>query len=71
MLFLVCMDDGILIDPDPAMVTQALSDLTSKFEIENEGVIDDYLGVKIENNDKDGTFQLMQPHLIDSILEDL
>jgi hypothetical protein len=65
------VDDGILLDPDPAMVTQALVDLASKFEIEDEGAMDDYLGVKIAKNDEDGTFQLTQPHLIDSILEDL
>jgi Reverse transcriptase (RNA-dependent DNA polymerase) len=69
-LFLAYVDDGILIDPDPAAVEQAMSDLASKFEIEDEGAIDDYLGVKISKNE-DGTIQLAQPHLIDSILEDL
>jgi Reverse transcriptase (RNA-dependent DNA polymerase) len=45
-LFLVYVDDGILIDPDPKAVEQAMRDLASKFEIE-DGDIDDYLGVKI------------------------
>jgi Reverse transcriptase (RNA-dependent DNA polymerase) len=70
-LFLVYVDDGILIDPDPAAVERAMSDLSSKFEIEDEGAIDDYLGVKISKGDEPGTFKLTQPHLIDSILEDL
>jgi Reverse transcriptase (RNA-dependent DNA polymerase) len=70
-MFLVYVDDGILIDPDPAEIERALTDLASKFEIEDEGAIDDYLGVKIVKSDKDGTFQLTQPHLINSILEDL
>jgi hypothetical protein len=34
-------------------------------------VIDDYLGVIIEKSNEDETFKLTQPHLIDSILEDL
>jgi hypothetical protein len=70
-LFLVYVDDGILIDPDPMEVTRALADIASKFEIEDEGDLDDYLGVKIEKDVERGTFKLSQPHLIDSILEDL
>jgi Reverse transcriptase (RNA-dependent DNA polymerase) len=70
-MFLVCVDDGILIDPDPAAVEQAMQDLASKFKIEDEGAIDDYLGVKIAKGKEAGTFVLTQPHLIDSVLEDL
>jgi Reverse transcriptase (RNA-dependent DNA polymerase) len=70
-LFLVYVDDGILMDPDPGAVEQALKDLASKFEIEDEGAIDDYLGVKVEPGATPGTFYLSQPHLIESILEDL
>jgi Reverse transcriptase (RNA-dependent DNA polymerase) len=70
-MFLVYVDDGILIDPDPAAVEQAMRDLSSKFEIEDEGAIDDYLGVKIAKGKEAGTFVLTQPHLIDSVLEDL
>jgi Reverse transcriptase (RNA-dependent DNA polymerase) len=70
-IFLVYVDDGILIDPDPKKIDQAMADLASKFEIEDEGEIDDYLGVKIEKGTEAGTLLLSQPHLIDSILEDL
>jgi Reverse transcriptase (RNA-dependent DNA polymerase) len=62
---------GILIDPDPAAIEQAMQDLASKFEIEDEGAINDYLGVKIAKGKEAGTFVLTQPHLIDSVLEDL
>jgi Reverse transcriptase (RNA-dependent DNA polymerase) len=61
-LFLVNVDDSILIDPDP---------IASKFKIKDEGGLDDYLGVKIEKGVEKGTFKLSQPHLIDSVLEDL
>jgi Reverse transcriptase (RNA-dependent DNA polymerase) len=70
-LFLVYVDDGIIMDPDLEEVEQAMKDLLSKFEIKDEGVIDDYLGVKVEPGKDPGTFYLSQPHLIDSILEDL
>jgi Reverse transcriptase (RNA-dependent DNA polymerase) len=70
-LFLVYVGNGIMMDPDPGAVEQAMRDLASKFEIEDEGAIDDYLGVKIEPGEDPGTFYLSQLHLIESILEDL
>jgi Reverse transcriptase (RNA-dependent DNA polymerase) len=70
-MFLVYVDDGILMDPDPEAVEKAMWDLASKFEIEDEGAIDDYLGVKIAKGKEAGSFTLTQPHLIHSILEDL
>jgi Reverse transcriptase (RNA-dependent DNA polymerase) len=69
-LFLVYVNDGILMDLDPEEVERAMKDLSSKFEIEDEGTINDYLGVKVEPGKTPGTFYLSQPHLIDSILED-
>jgi hypothetical protein len=45
---LVYVDNGILMDPNPGAVEQAMKDLAAKFEIEDEGAIDDYLGVKVE-----------------------
>jgi hypothetical protein len=36
MLFLVYVDDGIMMDPDPGAVEQAMRDLASKFEIKDE-----------------------------------
>jgi hypothetical protein len=71
MLFLVYVDDGILMDPNPGAVEQAMKDLAAKFEIEDEGAIDNYLGVKVKPGRTPGTFYLSQPHLIESILEDL
>jgi Reverse transcriptase (RNA-dependent DNA polymerase) len=70
-LFLVYVDNGILMDLDPEEIERAMKDLVSKFEIEDEGAIDDYLGVKVEPGKTPGTFYLSQPHLIDSILEGL
>jgi len=67
----VYVDDGILLDPDPAAIEQVMVDLASRFDIEDEGQIDDYLGVKIEKGDEEGTYTLTQPHLINSVLEDL
>jgi Reverse transcriptase (RNA-dependent DNA polymerase) len=65
------VDDGIIIDPDSKVIDQVMADLASKFEVEDEGAIDDFLGVKIEKGTEAGSLLLSQPHLIDSILEDL
>jgi hypothetical protein len=70
-LFLVYVDDSILIDPDPKAVDRAMANLASKFKVEDEGAIDNYLGVKIEKGNEPRSLLLLQPHLIDSILEDL
>jgi hypothetical protein len=70
-LFLVYVDDGIIMDPDPSAVDKAMADLASKFDIEDEGAVDEYLGVKVSKGDEEGTLNMAQPHLIDSILEDL
>jgi hypothetical protein len=58
-------------DLDPEEVERAMKDLLSKFEIDDEGAVDNYLGVKVEPGKAPGTFYLSHPHLIDSILEDL
>jgi Reverse transcriptase (RNA-dependent DNA polymerase) len=70
MTFMVYVDDGILIDPDKEKIESALLDLHSKFEVQDEGDLSDYLGVKAQKH-TDGSIEFTQPHLIDSILEDL
>jgi Reverse transcriptase (RNA-dependent DNA polymerase) len=57
-LFLVYVDDGIIIDPDSKVINQVMADLASKFEVEDEGAIDDYLGVKIEEGTEAGSLLL-------------
>jgi hypothetical protein len=64
------VDDGILIDPDNSRIDQAMSDLQSKFEVQDEGNVSDYLSVKVTKH-PDGSIEFTQPQLIDSILEDL
>jgi Reverse transcriptase (RNA-dependent DNA polymerase) len=69
-IFMVYMDDSILIDPDQSKIEQAMSDLQARFEVQDEGDLSDYLGVKIHKH-QDGSIDFPQPQLIDSILEDL
>jgi histone deacetylase 1/2 len=70
-IFLVYVDDGLFFSPDKTAIDQAFADLVAaKFDIEDQGDISDYLGVKVTHL-PDGTIKLTQPLLIESILKDL
>ena len=68
--FLVYVDDGILIDPDKRKVDKAIKDMQTIFKVEDEGSLEDYLGVHVTQHPNQ-SIELTQPHLIDSILKDL
>jgi len=69
-ILLIYTDDCILLDRNEAGINKAIKDLQSKFSVQDEGNLEDYLGVLIRRQD-DGSIHLSQPHLIDSILKDL
>jgi hypothetical protein len=75
-VFLLYVDDGIFAGPDAkeidALIASLRNDLrySTQYNITDEGTLDDYLGVKIQQM-TDGRFTLTQPHLIQQILDDL
>ena len=71
-ILLVYMDDGILMGTMDAAINEAVHALRSSkqnFTIKDEGVVSDFLGVKIDCSN-DGTVTPTQQQLIDSIIED-
>jgi hypothetical protein len=71
LIFLHFVDDCICLSPNATDVDEFIADLRkAKCNVTDEGNLSDYLGVKIEKL-PEGKFKLSQPHLIDSILEDL
>jgi hypothetical protein len=68
-VLLVYVDDSILMGPDEQELQYLIKCMKKKFEIEEEGDIGDYLGIQLRRNDAGSV--LMQPQLIQSILEDL
>ena len=68
--FMVYTDDGIFCGPDKAEIQKCLDDLQLRFDITDEGDIDEYLGVQVTRH-ADGTISLTQPHLIDIIIADM
>jgi Reverse transcriptase (RNA-dependent DNA polymerase) len=69
-MFMVYTDDGIFCGPDIKEINDLFVELGKRFEITDEGEIDEYLSVKVTRIDNE-TIELTQPHLIDSIIEDL
>jgi len=69
-IFIVYTDDGIFFDPKKENIDDAIADMAKILNIDDQGDISDYLGVKVDKV-KTGGYELTQPQLIDSILLDL
>ena len=69
-IFIVYTDDGIFFDPKKENIDKAIQDMSKALNIDDQGSISDYLGVKVEKL-RTGGYELTQPQLINSILIDL
>ena len=69
-LLAVYIDDCILAVKEESELKKAIKEIAAKFEITDEGEVDEYLGVKIEKQEN-GTIKMYQPYLIRQILEAL
>ena len=69
-VFMVYTDDGVFCGPDKGEIDEAIREMGTRFNMTDEGTIDEYLGVKVTHL-PDGTISLTQPHLIDSIIKDM
>jgi hypothetical protein len=67
LVFLLHTDNSILISPDDSEIDRAIKELSEHFNINDQGQIDDYLGIKVERR-ADGSTKLFQPHLINLTL---
>lgn len=69
-VFLVYVDDGILIGPSKDEIDKIIKELQQVLKMTDEGDLKDYLGVNVEKRN-DGSIKLSQPHLIDQIIRDV
>jgi hypothetical protein len=76
---MIYTDDGILTGDSDADIDAVIALLRlpagemgehRSFDMTDEGIINDYLGVKVENM-TDGAIKLSQPHLIQQIIDDI
>jgi hypothetical protein len=70
-LIIIYTNDTIVTGPDESEIDKVINDIGSKFEITTKDSVDDFLGVRINRENVDGSVELTQPQLIDAILEDL
>ncbi|KAL7564554.1 hypothetical protein ACA910_013955 [Epithemia clementina (nom. ined.)] len=72
-MMLVYIDDCLLFSPSKESIDEVVLSLRNshqRFNVDNQGEVKAFLGIKIRNQ-TDGSIMLTQPHLIDSILQDL
>ena len=67
LIIIIYTDDCIMASKESYLLEAAVMELSKKFEITDEGEIDEYLGVKVHRNNG-GSFELSQPMLIEQIL---
>ena len=73
LIFLVFIDDCLLLSAKDELIDQGIQDLHSVepcFNMEDEGTVNDFLGIQVKYN-KNGEIMLTQPQLIASILSNL
>jgi hypothetical protein len=70
-MYVLYTDDSILAGPDKKELDKVVKDMKqAKLDITVEGDLADFLGINI-SREKDGTIHLLQPHLIEQIMEQL
>ena len=71
MIYVLYTDDSILAGPDEDEINKTIEEMKATgLDLTVEGDLQDFLGVNIDRKE-DGTIHLTQPHLIETILEDL
>ena len=70
LIYLCYVDDSIATAPTKEEVNEFLDELKQKFDMTDEGDLNDFIGVNITRHE-DGKIELSQPHLIEQILRDL
>ena len=67
----IYVGDTIFWSPDDTKIDQTISELKAlDFDLTDEGVVDSFLGIKIDTAE-DGTINMSQPALTDTIIETL
>ena len=69
MIFVLYVDDGILFMKDESKFESTFALLASKFDIEDKGDVEQFLGIKFTRAKDE--FHVTQTHLIDQIIKDV
>ena len=72
MIYVLYTDDSILAGPSEKRIARTIKQMQDGgLELTVEGDLEDFLGVNIDRNRATGEIHMTQPHLIESILQDL
>jgi Reverse transcriptase (RNA-dependent DNA polymerase) len=67
----IYIDNAIITSPNESLVNETIKEIGNNFDITHKDLVDIFLGVKIVCYKALEIISFMQPHLIQSILEDL
>jgi hypothetical protein len=67
----VYTDDCLIFAPEEATIDQLVSSLSKTFLLEDQGTVQDYLGIRIRKDSSTKTITMTQTGLIESIISDV
>ena len=67
-IFVIYVNDVIFVSPSHTSIDQAIMEIGLKFDIDDQGTLNNYIGLNIESL-LDNKIKLSQPHLIDQIVK--
>jgi hypothetical protein len=70
-LMVVYTDDCLIFSRDDKTIDALITSLSSIYKLEDQGTVNDYLGIRITKDNTTKTIQMVQPGLIESVLQDL
>jgi hypothetical protein len=70
-IIIVYTDDCIIFAKEDRVINALIACLSLTFQIEDQGSVQDYLGIRISKDPTTQTIQMTQPGLIKSVLHDL
>jgi hypothetical protein len=70
-IMVIYMDDCLIFAKEDFTIDALLSALSQTYKLEDQGTVNDYLGIRISKDSTSKTISMIQTGLIDSILDDL
>jgi hypothetical protein len=70
-IIIIYTDDTIITGPDEKVIDQLIQEIGTVFKITHSETVSDFLGVRIDRDETNGTVSMTQPLLIQSIINDM
>jgi hypothetical protein len=70
-IMILYTDDTLIFAREDSTIDQLIKDLSSTFLMEDQGTVNDFLGIRISKDSSTRTITMTQPGLIESIIQDI